>query len=168
MKSYANYTVKLRICNIAILSNGDCYNSLMAFTRRHARRILIDTAGYLLLLAALLTGWLPGPGGIPLALAGLGLLALYNPWARQLREYILAHGNDIVRKLFLDNALLQAVYDIVVGGLLITAAFAAWRHGEAWQTSSAIALFFAALAIGLANRNRYSRLKSRLKHKRLK
>ena len=140
----------------------------MAFTRQHARRILIDAAGYLLLLAALLTGWLPGPGGIPLAFAGLGLLALYNPWAQRLRQYLLAHGNNLVRKLFLDNALLQAIYDIVVGGLLLTAAFNAWKHGAAWQTSLAVLLFFAALTIGLANRNRYERLKARLKHKQLK
>jgi hypothetical protein len=48
------------------------------------KRVATDTLGFLLILAGLLTGWLPGPGGIPLIVAGLGLLAINNQWAKNL------------------------------------------------------------------------------------
>ncbi len=38
----------------------------------------------LLILLGLLTGWLPGPGGIPLTLAGLAVLASEFAWAHRL------------------------------------------------------------------------------------
>jgi putative transmembrane protein PGPGW len=37
----------------------------------------------LLLIAAPLTGWLPGPGGIPLFIAGLAVLASEFEWAQR-------------------------------------------------------------------------------------
>ncbi|MCW2961698.1 MAG: hypothetical protein JWM25_798 [Thermoleophilia bacterium] len=43
-------------------------------------------AGTLLLLLALLVGWLPGPGFIPLALAGGFLLAGEVAWAARLLD----------------------------------------------------------------------------------
>jgi len=43
---------------------------------RHSKRIATDAAGYGLILLSLAVGWLPGPGGIPLLVAGLGLLSI--------------------------------------------------------------------------------------------
>jgi len=40
--------------------------------------------GGLLIIAAPLTGWLPGPGGIPLFIAGLAVLASEFEWAQRL------------------------------------------------------------------------------------
>ncbi len=37
------------------------------------------------MLLAAATGWLPGPGGIPLALVGLAVLSTEFEWARRLR-----------------------------------------------------------------------------------
>lgn len=48
------------------------------------KRIGIDIAGFGLVLLGLLTGWLPGPGGIPLVLAGLAILSLNYEWAERL------------------------------------------------------------------------------------
>jgi len=39
-----------------------------------------------MVVAGLLTGWLPGPGGIPLVLGGLAVLASEFSWARRLLE----------------------------------------------------------------------------------
>lgn len=58
------------------------------------KRILTDTAGYLLIVAGIALGWLPGPGGLPLVLAGLGLLSINNDWARRLRDYIVKNGGE--------------------------------------------------------------------------
>lgn len=136
----------------------------MTFVRKYAKRIAIDAAGYLLILAALLTGWLPGPGGIPLAVAGLGLLSINNEWARRLRDYILKRGGRMIKIAFPDNPLVQWLYDILVLALLALVAALAYRHAAIWQISLAIALFFIALAVAALNRDRMSRLKKRRRH----
>ncbi|MEU0089810.1 PGPGW domain-containing protein [Kribbella sp. NPDC006257] len=47
-------------------------------------RIGVGVLGGLLIIAAPLTGWLPGPGGIPLFIAGLAVLASEFEWAQRL------------------------------------------------------------------------------------
>ncbi|GAA2804120.1 PGPGW domain-containing protein [Kribbella solani] len=47
-------------------------------------RIGVGVVGGLLLIAAPLTGWLPGPGGIPLFIAGLAVLSSEFEWAQRL------------------------------------------------------------------------------------
>ena len=131
----------------------------MDFLKRNAKRIAIDTAGYLLIVAAALTGWLPGPGGIPLFIAGLGLLAINNEWARRLRDYLLQHGGRIVKVLFPANPIVQWLYDIVVVLLWVLVFILAEQHAALWQISLAIALFFLSVAIALLNRDRMRRLR---------
>ena len=131
----------------------------MDFVKRNIKRIAIDTAGYLLLIAAALTGWLPGPGGIPLFIAGLGLLSINNEWARRLRDYLLKHGGKFVQKLFPPNPYIQWLYDIVVVLLWILVFILAEKHAALWQVSLAIALFFISVAIALLNRDRMQRLR---------
>ncbi|HET8709582.1 MAG TPA: hypothetical protein VFL85_04885 [Candidatus Saccharimonadales bacterium] len=135
----------------------------MSSLRRNTKRILTDAAGYGLLILAALTGWLPGPGGIPLALAGLGLLSINNAWARKIRDYLLDHGGKIVRIIFPPNPVMQWLYDIVVVLLFALVVVLEWRHAAVWQMSLGIALFFIAVAIALLNRDRYNRLKNRRK-----
>lgn len=47
-------------------------------------RIAVGVVGILLVLLGAATGWLPGPGGIPLVLAGLAVLASEFVWAQRL------------------------------------------------------------------------------------
>lgn len=131
----------------------------MNFLRRNLKRIATDTAGYLLLVASLLTGWIPGPGGIPLAVAGLGLLSINNEWAQRLRDYLLDNGGKFVKVLFPANPIVQWLYDILVVLLWILVVVLALSHAAAWQVGLAVALFFGALAIALLNRDRYERLR---------
>lgn len=138
----------------------------MKWVRRHLRRIGTDAAGYLLLLAALLTGWLPGPGGIPLALAGLWLLSMYNPWARRLRRYVVGYGGGFVSKLVFGSKLLRTIYDIAILLLLSSAAVLFWRHGAHWQVALGSVLVGVAIGLGFLGWQRYSRLLSPFKRKR--
>ena len=62
--------------------------------------ILVDIAGVALLILALLVGWLPGPLGIPLTLAGLSLLAINHDWAKRLIERIKTEGLKLKDRLF--------------------------------------------------------------------
>jgi hypothetical protein len=127
------------------------------------KRILIDIAGYLLILLGVASGWLPGPGGIPLILAGLGLLSIHNQWARRLRDYLISHGAEFLKKIFPENRAVQIAYDLLAVLLLAAVTFLTWRHAAIWQISLAIALFCLALVIAAMNRGRGTRLKHKLR-----
>ncbi len=58
---------------------------IRANPRKHLiYRIGVGIVGGILVIAAPLTGWLPGPGGIPLFIAGLAVLASEFEWAQRL------------------------------------------------------------------------------------
>jgi hypothetical protein len=125
------------------------------------KRILTDVAGYGLILLGIATGWLPGPGGIPLIVAGLGLLSINNKWAQDLRDYVLKNGGKLVKVLFPNNRFVEWLYDILVVLLLVLVAALAWRHAAWWQISLSIALFFIALFIASMNRDRLKRIRGK-------
>jgi hypothetical protein len=55
------------------------------------RKPVVLVIGCIFILAAAATGWLPGPGGIPLFLIGIAILATEFEWAERLRDRILAN-----------------------------------------------------------------------------
>ena len=55
----------------------------MARIRHYAQLIFFDTLAVICIIAAIATGWLPGPGGIPLVIVGLSLLAINHEWAQR-------------------------------------------------------------------------------------
>jgi uncharacterized protein (TIGR02611 family) len=58
------------------------------------RKAVVVVGGFALLAAGGLLMVLPGPG-IPLVLAGLGLLSLEFEWARRLRRYAMHHARRV-------------------------------------------------------------------------
>lgn len=52
--------------------------------KRRIYRGVVAVVGTLLVLLGAATGWLPGPGGIPLTLLGLAVLASEFEWAQRL------------------------------------------------------------------------------------
>lgn len=82
--------------------------------KKQIKRISYDIAGVTLIIASPLLGWLPGPGGIPLFLAGLGLLAVHNEWAQKLLHWAKKHAEDFLDIIFpLDNNKIQNIHDII-------------------------------------------------------
>ncbi len=134
---------------------------LMNYFKKQTKRVLTDAAGYLLVVAAALTGWLPGPGGIPLLIAGLGLLSINNKWAMDLREYVLRNGGKIVQLIFPKHPVAQWAYDLVAIALFAVAAYLGWKHAVWWQVSLAASAFFAATFISLMNRERLANFRKR-------
>ena len=130
---------------------------------RNIKRIGIDAAGYLLILAAALTGWLPGPGGIPLFIAGLSLLSVNNKWAKDLREYVLTHGGKIIQIIFPKHPIAQWAYDLIAIVLFGVSAYMGWRHEAIWQVSLAASAFFVATFISLMNRDRLATMRHKRK-----
>lgn len=135
----------------------------MDFLKCNGKRVMIDAAGYLLIIAAGLTGWLPGPGGIPLFIAGLGLLSINNKWAKDLREYVLEHGGKIIQIIFPKHPVAQWAYDIIAIALFGVAAYLGWQHAALWQVSVAASTFFLAVFISLMNRERLTNIRRKRK-----
>ena len=125
----------------------------------------IDLAGILLLICAALFGWLPGPGGIPLLLAGLGLLATNHEWARRLLKHVERHGVKIADTFFKEHKLLMAFYDVLTGVFVVIAivVFTAFTNNLLQATASVFA--FIALGLFLGNRKRIKRITKALKKK---
>lgn len=134
--------------------------------KRNTKRILTDAAGYLLIIAAALTGPLPGPGGIPLLIAGLSVLSINNEWAKRLRGYLLEHGGKVVELMFPPKRWVELAYDAIAVLLFVLCIVLEIRHAAMWQVSLGIVAFFFACFIALMNRDRLNRLKGKPKRKR--
>lgn len=72
------------------------------------RKPIVLTVGLVLILLAGLTGWLPGPGGIPLFLLGIAILATEFEWAKGVRDRVLLWLKRFSR-WFKDNQFLGLV-----------------------------------------------------------
>lgn len=72
------------------------------------RKPIILILGGILIIASLLTGWLPGPGGIPLFLLGIAILATEFERAKIVRDKVLSWLKYFSR-WFKDNQLLGLI-----------------------------------------------------------
>jgi len=97
--------------------------------KKRVKRYLTDLAGVCLILAAPLLGWLPGPGGIPLLIAGLALLAINNRWAEDILLYIKNKGEDFAKIIFPSNTKYQLLHDFLAV-FLITGAVILFVYGN--------------------------------------
>jgi len=125
------------------------------------KRVGVDIAGYGLIILALLIGWLPGPGGIPLLLAGLGLLSVNNHWAKRILLYIQKNGVRITEVLFPDNSFVQALHDLLTVFLVAGTGYLLLFQRNIVSFGFVIALAALALIDFLYNRKRLQRFKNK-------
>ena len=59
-------------------------------TPSHIRRPVVLVIGLFVVILSGAIGWLPGPGGIPLFLIGVAILATEFHWAYRLKMFILS------------------------------------------------------------------------------
>jgi hypothetical protein len=131
--------------------------------RSRLKSIIIDILGVLMITAAALTGWLPGPGGIPLLIIGLSLLATNHEWAERWLNKVKRSGNKISDAIFNGSHITKWIIDIL-GILFVAAAVLILNHFTANAArSAAISLVALSLVLLLGNRNRLSELKKRLR-----
>lgn len=126
--------------------------------------ILLDTVGVMLMIAALLTGWLPGPGGIPLFIIGLSLLAINHAWAKRYNDLLRQYADRLGDYIFVTNPKVQLVYDLIAPILLMGGIFLLYDHRTTLMTSAGLSLSALGITIFLGNRHRWADLKKRFKH----
>ncbi|MEO8863274.1 MAG: PGPGW domain-containing protein [Candidatus Saccharimonadales bacterium] len=123
--------------------------------------IATDTAGILLIIGSILFGWVPGPGGIPLFIAGLSLLSINHEWARRWLKKAQKSGLSLSKRVFNDHPGWRLAIDTIsvlafTGGVILLA----YVTGN-FVRGLAIGIIILAISLFLGNRERLKRL---LKH----
>jgi uncharacterized membrane protein YkgB len=123
------------------------------------KTILIDIAGIILIILSGLLGWLPGPGGIPLLIAGLSLLSINHDWAQRWLMLIKEHGLKISDKLFNGSKKTNIIVDII-GILFLAAAVVVMALvTQSVFKTAAIWLIIVSAVLLLGNKDRYKKIK---------
>ncbi|MFO0920093.1 MAG: PGPGW domain-containing protein [Candidatus Saccharimonadales bacterium] len=130
----------------------------MKSVREKAKTILIDIAGVFLIILSGLTGWLPGPGGIPLLIAGLGLLSINHDWAQRWLEFIKEHGLKVTDKLFNGSRKTAIFVDVIGIVVLSIAVIIVFIFTQNIAKSAAIWLVIVATVLLLGNRGRFKKI----------
>jgi hypothetical protein len=122
------------------------------------KRLAYDTLGVLLIIISPLLGWLPGPGGIPIFLAGLRLLAIHHPSADRLQKKIVKEGYAFFKKLFTKHPVVQAIYDFFSAVLIFGGFYLINTYTRNMTLTFAIVSIGIGLALFLGNRDRLETL----------
>lgn len=99
-----------------------------------------DALGVLLLLLVPVIGPLPGPGGIPLLIAGFGLLAINHDWADGAVLYVQKHSESLRKVVFPDITWAKWSWDLFALFLLL---------GGTWLNFNAENWFLKGISIGI-------------------
>lgn len=125
--------------------------------------ILIDTLGFACLIGSVLLGWLPGPGGIPLLIIGLSLLANNHEWAERLLRKVKVEGLQIFDKIFDGSTKVRWAVDVITV-LIITGSVLVIHSGTHNTLKTiGISLIIASVFMFLSNRKRYQTVLKKVK-----
>ena len=80
--------------------------------KKHIKRISYDLVGVSLIILSALFGWLPGPGGIPLLIAGLAILSVHNKWAHNILIFVKKNADNFFTAVFPNNKKIRILHTI--------------------------------------------------------
>lgn len=126
------------------------------------RKPLVFILGVLLVCIAPLVGWIPGPGGIAVFLAGIGILATEFDWAESLKSFFLHKVPKEVKKRWRPTPKWELTFDITA--LLMLAAALVCAYKSIW--APVISLAIGAICLLFFNRGRVEKIKQRLRKNR--
>ena len=81
--------------------------------KKQLKRIAVDIAGFGLIFVSPFVSLLPGPGGLPVFIAGLGILSLNYDWAKNLLKNFDKRYNDFVNKYLVGNKKIAHTIDVL-------------------------------------------------------
>ena len=116
--------------------------------------VLMDVAGVCCLLIVPFLGPVPGPGGIPLLLAGLGLLAANHDWADNAIQYVGKHSSSMREIMFPNKPTVKLAWDF---GALLLAVLSVWLNSTSQNLlldGVSIGIMTTATGIFVMNRKR--------------
>lgn len=131
------------------------------------KAILVDILGFTLILVAIPIGWLPGPGGIPLIILGLSLLATNHEWAERIMNRLKAEVYSASKRVTEADPVTKWGIDIIGIVFIAGAVILLTQFTKSITTAAAISFCIAATILLVTNQNRHKRLwrKVSKKHK---
>lgn len=111
-------------------------------------------------------GWIPGPGGIPLFILGLSLLAVNHDWAERWLETAKHKGVTFKKWLFPDKQWVRHTYDVVSVALVSGAIYMLFQTETRWLEGITVAVIVFGLFVFLLNRDRFDKFSNIFKRKR--
>ena len=136
--------------------------------KNRLKAIGIDALGILLLIGAAAFGWLPGPGGVPLLLGGLGLLSIRHMWAKNLLHRIKNSSTAIYEVFFPNHKIVHAMYDLLSISIVLAALYLLQHTTKNLLETMAIAALCVAVGLFMTNRRRLERITRWVAKKRRK
>lgn len=139
---------------------------MLSGIKKFIKRFGTDLAGYLCLLLVIPVGSLPGPGGIPLLIVGLGLLAVHNEWAKRLLAYAEEQTDSLRSIFFPKNRAIERLWDAFAVSLF---AFSMWygiTYDHRPHSLIATVLGAGASTLFMTNRDRLGFVRTKLTRKK--
>jgi hypothetical protein len=131
--------------------------------KERVRFIIIDVLGFACIIGSVLLGWLPGPGGIPLLIIGLSLLANNHEWAERLLKKVKVEGLRIFEKIFDGSKKTKWIVDIISIVVITGAVLLVMSATRSVLKTAGISLLIAAIFMFLSNRRRYHKVLHKIK-----
>lgn len=133
--------------------------------RTRLKAILVDILGFSLIIVAVPISWIPGPGGIPVLIVGLSLLATNHEWAERLVQRVREQGVNLSQKLFSNDPRMKWLLDILSIAFIAGAVLIVTMATRSLTKTAAISLVIAALFLFFGNRRRFHNLKKKVARK---
>lgn len=135
--------------------------------KKQLKRIGIDIAGFGLIILSPFVSLLPGPGGLPVFLAGLGILSLNYKWASDLLKNFEKRYNEFVEKYLVSNKTVGLTIDILSVFTIASGIFILLNAEHFLILGLAFGMTSFGLIILVSNQRRFARFKNKIfkKHK---
>lgn len=130
--------------------------------------ILTDLAGFGCLILVPFLGPLPGPGGIPLTIAGLGLLSLNHESAERMLNYVKKHSDSLRNIIFPDIFWAKWAWDIVAVAVIIFGTLLNFGSGDnTFLKITSVVIMASSTTIFIMNRDRITWIDNKLRKRNI-
>lgn len=140
------------------------YICMSKHSERHiAKRLAIDIAGFGLIIIAPFLGWLPGPGGIPIFLAGLGILSLNYDWAENMLKDFEKKRVEFTDRYLVKNKKISWLIDLISIVVIAIGILSLIYTGSLLLRFVSIGLVSLGIIVLISNKRRIDRLVARFR-----
>lgn len=131
--------------------------------KRYGKLILFDGLAILCFIGVILFGWLPGPGGLPLLLAGLGFLAVNHDWAERWLETAKHKSKSFKSILFPNIAWVRHTYDVIAIVVFSISTYLLFNSSNKLIRGASLSIALLSFFVFLVNRERLDKLSNYFK-----
>lgn len=131
--------------------------------RSFIKRLAIDAAGFGLIVLSPFLGTLPGPGGIPIFLAGVAILSRNYDWAENLLKDFEKKRLEFVDKYLVGNRRISLVIDGICLLMIILGIFLVIKADSFILKGISVGLLSLSVFIIVSNQRRIDRFLRKLK-----